>query len=185
MYKVVIQRAPSGSGKSFTAQELADQAVQNGHTAVILSTDSVWLANCPTAADNKYWYNGREVPFVDGELISFFNPEALGAAHEVNRAKFKTALARKINLIIVDNTCCDFDREGRPYAELAFAAGYEVEVVHPKAPWFGDIYRHAEKNVHNVPRTVLEKQFARYNQTSPEQINQKLKEIKENVTRKK
>jgi hypothetical protein len=109
---------------------------------------------------------------------SYFNPEALGAAHEVNRAKFKTALARKINLIIIDNTCCDFDREGRPYAELAFAAGYDVEVVHPKAPWFGDIDQHVIRNQHNVPKVVLERQFARYKQVSPADIEEKLKMIK-------
>jgi predicted ABC-type ATPase len=95
---------------------------------------------------------------VDGEYK--FNKDLLGAAHAQCLKKFHEGITSGADILIVDNTNLR-PSEIRPYMEAAEAAGYKVLISNVKPP--DDINILVERNVHGVPRDVIERMYAYWN----------------------
>ena len=135
--KVIILRAPSGTGKSTYAKT-------NYGGANIMSSDDFWKLLDPT---KTYQEN--------------FNMKRLGEAHSWNLRRFINLLnsAEYVDnyTIVVDNTNTTV-AEIAPYYAAALAFGWEPEiislVVHPDIAF--------ERNVHGVPKEAHRAQVERF-----------------------
>ncbi len=102
--KVIIMRSPSGGGKSTMARKIVEDAAQNSLSAIIHSTDDLFIKNG----------------------IYNFNSELIGPNHNRNFKNFQKSLDAGINVIIVDNT--NIKRfEYRKYEKEAIEKGYSLE----------------------------------------------------------
>lgn len=157
MRSMIILFGISGSGKSFLANNLCKKASIDGYTSVILSTDSVWQSE----SFGKYLELSSQ--------RSYFNFKALGSAHIVNQAKCEIACQNGINLIVIDNTNLHL-KDQINYMKIGISHKYEIDCQTPDNPWIGDIEEHLKKNVHDVPRNVLEHQLKNFNKLSKDEI---------------
>ena len=148
----IIMHGISGSGKSTTARDLANNYKRSyktnpqsrydeGFSSIIHSTDSYFM--------------------VDGKYL--FDRDKLREFHVKNFYSFSNSLKRKVNVIIVDNTNLVPDH-WIPYVDIACACGYDIEHV-----WIPLISAEVafERNLHNVPLAVIESQIENYNKYFP------------------
>ena len=129
---VIVLSGVSGSGKSRYARELVYRDSADGR---IVSADS-------------HFYNE------DGEYN--FDPALLGEAHNQCLKTFSARVTVRDPLIVVDNTNTTVG-EIAPYAALALAFGYELEIVTVLA----DPCVAAERNQHGTPLTAIWAQHCR------------------------
>lgn len=123
--KVYIMRGVPGSGKTTHAKKLVDPS---------------WDPGSYISADD----------FFDRGGVYQFTIEDLGRAHDWCLSSFASDLARSISPIIVDNTNTKL-WELAPYALLARAMSYEVEIIHVKRA----LERCITTNVHWVPEQTI------------------------------
>lgn len=125
MGKVIILRGVSGTGKSTYCEAYINEAV-------VVSAD-------------HYFINAK------GEYK--FDPNHLGDAHGLCLRTYVDHLQHGDETIIVDNTNTSIS-EIAPYAALALAYGYELEIV----TLLVDVEVAAARNVHNVPLETVRQQ---------------------------
>jgi len=129
---LTLMRGLSGSGKSYAASELA----RNNSNAVVVSTDDFWY-------DDIGVYN--------------FDYKRIGEAHEWARRTVEDWLKCDQPHVIVDNTNARW-WEMFPYLEMAKKYGYEVNVHMVGGTSAEDIALYHERNIHNVPIDIIERQ---------------------------
>jgi predicted kinase len=132
MKKLTILRGISGSGKSTLAREKFPEAK-------VFSTDDRFI--------------------VEGQYR--FNPASLGEAHHENQRLVEYAMQQGEPHIVVDNTNTRM-WEMLPYARLAVAYGYQIDIVEPTTTWRFDVDELAKRNTHGVPRESIKNMVARY-----------------------
>lgn len=144
MKNMILMSSPSGSGKSTLAKKIKEKYETNNEVIWILSTD-------------EYWGKGYE-----------FDHKKLGEAHHWNQKRCKDfcELGRSV---IIDNTNLTF-REIQVYLDIAKEFGYFVSLVRPCNEWGGSSVGCFEKNVHNIPREVIDNQFNRVEANLEERI---------------
>lgn len=141
-----ILRGIPGSGKSFIAKQLVP--VDN-----IFSTDNYWGLN----------YD--------------FDITKLGEAHKWNQIQIEIAMNIGTTPIAVDNTNITV-KDISPYIKLATKYNYNVIYKEPTSPWWIELIKRIEnkdqigiqesidilytKNIHNVPRQVIEKMVQKW-----------------------
>ena len=144
--KMFIMRGVSGSGKSTTAEELAEEES-------IFSTDEFFTDD-------------------DGEYN--FDMDKIEEAHQWNKDRVTDAIKEGVNPIVVDNTTVQA-WEAKPYVEMALDAGYEIEIVEPDSPWWENFEPDldedelinlaetlSEKNTHGVTEEIILKMFNKW-----------------------
>lgn len=156
MNKCIVMRGVPGSGKSTEASRLYDQAIAEGRTAVIHSTDNFFM--------------------VEGVYV--FNQDKIGQHHRSNQEAARQSMRQGINTVIIDNTNTTA-KEIFPYLEMAFDRDYEVEFAEPSSPWWlaavamlkgkrsaDRLSSHAKvfaaRNTHNVPEFAISKMLERF-----------------------
>ena len=137
MKQVFILRGLPGCGKSYYAQNLADEMVAGDQSQyLICSTDD-------------YFYNEQGDYQFDKFKLSQF--------HNLNLARFINALAQEIPLIIVDNTNIK-KWEFIAYSQAAVALGYQVkEVIVGEVKDKSMQHLYAKRNSHNIPLKMISK----------------------------
>ncbi|OUS72338.1 AAA family ATPase [Pseudoalteromonas sp. A601] len=137
MKQVFILRGLPGSGKSYYAQNLADE--------LVLGDQSQYLI-CST---DDYFYNEK------GEYK--FDKFKLSQFHNLNLARFINALSQSIPLVIVDNTNIK-KWEFIAYSQAAVALGYQVkEVIVGEVKDKSMQHLYAKRNEHNIPLRMISK----------------------------
>jgi predicted kinase len=126
----IIMRGISGSGKSFTANQISKQL--GGTEDNIFSTDNYFI---PITKELKK--KGMDVSKEDElqEYKSNWAAHKLGHAHGLNLDNFKKAVNSGMTPIVVDNTntrVFEFSK----YVEYAKNAGYEVKIQEPTSDWW-------------------------------------------------
>lgn len=142
MSKLVILSAPSGTGKSTLAKDMALALHSQGKICYILSTDNYWIQ--------------------DGEYK--FNPKMLGAAHEWNFQKFKNLVQEEDLLsnditVIIDNTNLRWS-EFSKYIETALLSKWDIEITKLSCPYTDEEL--FKRNIHNVPVETIHRQRERW-----------------------
>ena len=146
MNKLTIIQGVSGSGKSFTARQLAKE-----NDGIIFSTDDFW---------------GEEYNF-DFKL--------LGKAHTWNQGRVEGAMVADHPYIIVDNTNTT-PKEWKVYVDLGEKFGYNTLFQRPTSPWWEEISPRIKngtftdkdvdvffkKNTHGVPFEVIKNMMGRF-----------------------
>lgn len=143
MKKLIIIRGPSGSGKTTTANKLLDTSL----ACEMFETDDFWSH-----------------PNGDGEYI--FDTKLLSKAHEWNRLEVERYMFHNVEQIIVSNTSTQL-WEIEAYLELAKEYDYEVKIIRTPGPWDPEVL--AKRNVHKVPKDIIERQIRRYEKHKDEQ----------------
>ncbi len=137
MKQVFILRGLPGSGKSYYAQNLADEMVQGAQSQYVI------------CATDDYFYNA------DG--VYHFDKFKLSEYHNLNLARFINSLAENIPLVIVDNTNIK-KWEFIAYAQAAHALGYQVkEVIVGEVKDKSLQHLYAKRNEHKVPLKMISK----------------------------
>ncbi|XP_027132552.1 NEDD4-binding protein 2 [Larimichthys crocea] len=121
---LVLLRGAPGSGKS----TLARAFVEHNPGGVKLSTDDYFTRH------GEYW----------------FDPSALGEAHEWNHQRAKEAFERGANPIIIDNTNLQ-GWEMRPYVVQALKHGYKILFREPDTWWKNKPRELERRTKHKVP----------------------------------
>lgn len=138
MKHVFILRGSSGCGKSTYAKHLKHEAgVVDGKSVVVCSADDHFMVKGPD----------------DGELQYAFNPAKLPMAHAECMKLFLSALKSGIDVVIVDNTNIN-EWEYMNYVLAAQLAGYGVDIVEFRALSIERVSEWADRNVHQVSRSV-------------------------------
>jgi tRNA nucleotidyltransferase/poly(A) polymerase/predicted kinase len=122
-----VNRGLPGSGKSTLAREL-------GKGGVVLGSDEFFMVN--------------------GEYR--FDPDMRGHAHLWNQGRVRQAMQKGVSPIVVDNTNVTW-AEIQPYSKLAKEHGYEIAYAEPQTPWKFDVDELTKRNVHKVPREVIQR----------------------------
>lgn len=137
MKQVFILRGLPGSGKSYYAQNLADElATADESQYLICSTDDYFLNE-----QGEYHFDKFKLP----------------QYHNLNLARFIQALAQDIPLVIVDNTNIK-KWEFVAYTQAAVALGYQVkEVIVGEVKDKSMQHLYAKRNSHNVPLITISK----------------------------
>ena len=82
-------------------------------------------------------------------------------AHQWNINRAKQAMDKGVSPVVIDNTnVAQF--EAREYVRYAVDHGYVVEVAEPNTPWKFDIDELYRRNVHNVPKEVIQDMLDRW-----------------------
>lgn len=127
---LILMTGIPGSGKSYKAQRLHDEAVAMKLTAEIHSTDDY---------------------FVDKSTGRYrFDPLALHRNHQKNLFAVEVSMNAGTDVLIVDNTNTT-RREWLPYTEIAQAHGYAVKFAKSDAPWAEDPIGCHRRGQHGVP----------------------------------
>ena len=137
MKQVFILRGLPGSGKSYYAQNLADElAGADESQYVICSTDDYFINDL-----GEYQFDKFKLP----------------QYHNLNLARFINALAQNIPLVIVDNTNIK-KWEFIAYAQAAVALGYQVkEVIVGEVKDKSMQHLYAKRNSHNIQLKTISK----------------------------
>ena len=151
--KVYIVRGLPGSGKSTMVKKIVDES-QNKNV-VVASADDFFLSPCC----GKYCFQVDKLP----------------QAHSWCKNKFLTAVAKGTDVVIVDNTNVTAS-ECRYYVTMGVEYGYDIEFVEPSTPWAFDVDQLVQKNVHGVPREVIQRMLGRWqpNMTIQEALSRDL-----------
>lgn len=149
--KLVIVRGIPGSGKTFTAKQIA------GTEGLIFSTDNFFIK------DGKYE----------------FKPNLIGKAHEWNYDCAEQAMKEKRPLVIIDNTNTTA-WEMKKYVLAGRKYGYEVTIQEPTSSWWQEFQESrkdpkwadffAKKNTHGVPKDTIVKMINRWEDVKLENI---------------
>ncbi len=134
-------RGPSGCGKTTVAKRLQAEVLEYGNSVIYCSADDYFYELRADESGFEYFYDHSEVT----------------NAHTFCQRKYLKAIETGTDVIVVDNTNtkkCDLEF----YARTAYAAGYDVELIEPQPIWIDDIDELCLKNVHGVPRQVIEQQ---------------------------
>ncbi len=142
MKKLIILKGCSGSGKTTLANKICSEATKEGFVCEICSTDSFSV--------------------IDG--VYKFDAKLLGVNHRLNQLKAKTAIDNGIDIVIIDNTNLSL-RGIEPYAKMGIEADYMVYIMEPVTHWARNVDILTEKNIHNVPRSSIEKMVAKQEET--------------------
>lgn len=126
-----IMRGVPGAGKSYKANKLAEVL---GPSTVIYSTDDFFL--------------------IDGQYV--FDPKKLTEYHARNQQRVEEACRRRVNDVIVDNTCVRA-WEAREYVRIAIKNKYAVRFLEADSPWAKDAHECARRNTHGVPLETIER----------------------------
>lgn len=126
---MIIMRGLPGSGKSTQAKLYANQ-----YNAVICSADDYFMTD-----DGRYLYDADEIR----------------AAHAVCKLKARVALAKGEN-VIIDNTNIKL-RDMQEYFDMAKNYGAHVHIAHSPTEWAMDVEECAKRNVHGVPKEVIQR----------------------------
>ena len=104
------------------------------------------LFNGTTFSTDEYW-----------ELAGGYKFDAtnLGIAHEWNQNRVENAMNVGLSLIVVHNTFTTYERELKPYFDLAKKYNYMIHTIIVEN-------RHNGVNQHNVPQETLDKQKSRF-----------------------
>lgn len=138
MNKLVILRGPSGSGKSTIARH---------------------LLNCDRYLIHPDWHEADHF-FNDESARQYkFDYNKLNVAHRWCQTNTERSLYFQRPLVVVSNTSMAH-RDVMEYFEIADKYAYEVDVIKTPGPW--DIDTLFKRNVHGVPRDILERQIRRY-----------------------
>lgn len=132
--KMIIMCGLPGSGKSTLAKLLLEQALADGQTATICSTDDFMMV------DGKYCWE----------------PKKLGWAHRSCEEKALNACRDKVDLVIVDNTNL-FNRSRKRYLKIAAENGYESEIKIVGTFDIDFVKLCAARNAHQVPLESIER----------------------------
>nr|XP_046269555.1 NEDD4-binding protein 2 isoform X2 [Scatophagus argus] len=132
---LVLLRGAPGSGKSTLARAL----VEHNPGGVRLSTDDYFTQH------GEYW----------------FDPSALGEAHEWNHKRAKEAFEKGDNPIIIDNTNMQ-SWEMRPYVVQALKHGYKVLFREPDTWWKNKPRELQRRTTHNVPLETIQRMLNGY-----------------------
>jgi tRNA uridine 5-carbamoylmethylation protein Kti12 len=128
MKQVVILQGIPGSGKSTLAKKLCTLVLKRGKTCVIVSVDHYFEKNG--------FYK--------------FNPTKLPEAHDECALKFREAIQKSVNLIIVDNTNIVSFRM-IPYIQFAKKYQYRVSLNRLEI----DSHMAFKRNIHSVPYETI------------------------------
>lgn len=161
MKKLLIMRGLPGSGKSYTARQLA------GDKGVVYSTDEYFITQI---GDDRTKYT--------------FKPTFLADAHKWNLLRAQRAIDKMFNEeslgpVVIDNTNTQA-WESHKYVLFASSYGIEVDIVEPTSDWWKEIRPLlgdkksnrdklkkwavflSEKNTHEVPAFSIEKMMWRW-----------------------
>jgi len=136
MKKLILIRGWSGSGKTTMSDNLL--------TAIYFHSNNSDLKSVSLEADMFFSLNDS------GDYN--FNPKLLPQAHKWCQLSTLSAMNNGVNFIVVSNTFTQL-WEMEEYFNLAEEYGYDVEFVEMKGEF---------ENVHNVPKEVVDRQKARY-----------------------
>lgn len=156
MKKLILMRGCPGSGKSTEAARIKAEAIADGLTAAIHSTDEYFM--------------------VDGVYV--YDQTKISQYHRMNHDSAYKSMKTGVNIVIIDNTNVTA-KDMYTYVEMAFDQGYEVDFAESKSPWWlaatevlkngrndARLRPHAkvlsERNTHNVPEHVIMKMLGRY-----------------------
>ena len=128
MKTLIIMRGLPGSGKSTRALNL--QPDRNLHCS----------------ADDWFMQDGKYN----------FDPEKLHLAHGYCARKAELFMQRGATPVVIDNTNIK-KRDFKNYLDLAAKYGYEVRYETSSAPWAWDVEECAKRNVHCVPKEVIQR----------------------------
>lgn len=139
MKKLIIPRGLPGSGKSTLSNLLALDAIENGKTCIICSTDDFFM--------------------VAGEYK--FDFRKLAANHRLNQEKAFYHMECGTDTIIIDNTniCAN---EVVPYVDRALHHDYVVQLLDVNTDWAFNIDELLKKNTHGVPRESYERMLNKW-----------------------
>ena len=118
MKKLILCRGVPGSGKSFEANRIHQEALDTGLTSIICSTDSYFMT-----------------PDEFGVVAYRFDREKLYGNHKMNQRKSCDEMHKETNIVIIDNTNVN-SKDIEFYVESGYLYGYEIECVEPKSPWW-------------------------------------------------
>lgn len=140
MKMLYLMQGVPGSGKSTVADLIARGANDEYKAsfvfrAVIFSTDNLW--------------------YEDG--VYKWDRNLLGAKHTQNQSLTEDAMRDGILTIIIDNTNIT-KKDAKPYMDLAFAYGYQVQVVRVSCSVETAVERQKDRPAdRQVPREVIER----------------------------
>ena len=155
-------RGIPGSGKTTETNKIVKISLEQGLTCEVCSADEFFMKD-----DGK---GGREYQF-DGNQIA--------NAHIDCQQRSMDAMNRKIDIVVIDNTCLAAYEAG-PYVYYADMYGYIVEFVEPSSPQWKLFTEYRSRvngnikpddpivdkflafNVHNVPRQSLAKMMRKW-----------------------
>lgn len=141
---LIILRGLPGSGKTFLGRRIIDKCCQhNMYEKHIFSADDYFMNS-----KSQYVYDRMK----------------LSEAHNWTKGKVREALSQGINPIIVDNTNCQI-WEMKPYAILAVASSYKIEVLEPFTHWSFNIKELTQRNIHSVPKQKISEMCDRFDKT--------------------
>ncbi len=123
-----ILRGLPGSGKSYLAKKMSEE-----EGAIVLNNDDLLVT------DGAYKW--------DEELVLI--------AHHYNQKRATNAMRENVPLIVLDNTNL-LPYHSSPYVRLANFYGYEHQVIPINTPWAFDLDELTKRNIHNVPKSILE-----------------------------
>lgn len=138
MKKMILIQGCSGSGKTTLAEKLKLEIETSGNTCSVLTTDDFFMVN------NEYQF--------DGTLLS--------VAHQWNQGRVVRALMNKVNCVIVPNTNTSL-WEVSPYYRFSKQFFYDFNIIEPETSWKHDVEELTKRNVHGVPKEVIENQLKR------------------------
>lgn len=161
MKKLIVLRGVPGSGKSHEATRIRNEAISDGKTSKIHSTDSYFLVT-ESGSDPKY----------------VFDQNKIGDYHRQNQQAARQSMKSGVDVVIIDNTNTRF-REFYDYVFSAVDQGYEVEFVEPSSPWWCSVKpllhghrsekkltEHAKtftkRNAHGVPENAIMRMLVRW-----------------------
>ena len=133
MLTCYIMRGLPGSGKSHKARQIQKANLR--------------ISPCVIVSADMYYENER------GEYN--YNAKEIGNAHLYCMKAFCSVLAEGKS-VIVDN-CNVTRRDFAFYMRTAFDMGYNVEIVYPDTNWADNPVACADKTLHAVPMSVIER----------------------------
>ncbi len=133
---LVMVRGPSGSGKSFLAEQVK-KAFKPGQVAVF-TTDDYFMGVADDGVTPQYR----------------FDVTKLAQYHEDNAAAADAAMAARTPVVVVPNSNIEL-WEMQSYVRAAKNHGYHVMFIEPNTPWRGDPALLRARTAHDVPAKVI------------------------------